>query len=104
VALLVGEELPPPGAVAEDALEEACARLTIDRKVIVRKLRTAVLTTTRTSLDKMAGLPSQEHTPPLNELVLGKGERLFLLTLELTVMIPRSVDSGGRQVNLWESN
>lgn len=56
------DEFPPPDAVAADALEEACARLTIDRKLIVRRERTAVLTTTRTSLGKVAGLPSRERT------------------------------------------
>jgi hypothetical protein len=102
VALLFEGELVLAAAAAE--LEEVCARLTIDRKVIVRKERTAVLTTTPTSLGKVAGLPSQEHTPPSSEPVLGKGGPIPADS-ELTEMIPRSFDSGGRQgENLWESN
>jgi hypothetical protein len=48
----VGEELALPEADAEAALEAVCARQIVDRIATVKKELTAILTTTRTTLDK----------------------------------------------------
>ena len=60
-------------ALAANVPDDACARQTTDRKVMVNRERTAVLTDTYTSLCKVAGLSSQEQKLACERPFLEKG-------------------------------
>jgi hypothetical protein len=51
-AVFVGEELALPEANPDAALDELCARQNVEKIPTVRKELTAILTTTRKTLDK----------------------------------------------------
>jgi hypothetical protein len=85
-----------PEAFEAKAPEDACARQMMDRKLRVKRMRTAVLMTTRTSLGKVAGLSSQEHKLALEQTLSRKKEKPNPETLNCLIIDSRSFDSKGR--------